>query len=127
MRLEWAKRALRTFVQAALGYAAANALGVLVDGEGLTKNALGALFVASVAAGIAALMNIHPLTNARNATADVTDIAEDDFEDFGEDDGENVGEELGGAVGESTSPYDIAVTVAGAAREESARGEGGER
>ena len=58
MRREWLVRALRTFVQAALGFAAANAAGVIGEGAGLTKNALAALLVASVAAGLAALMNL---------------------------------------------------------------------
>ena len=58
MRREWLVRALRTFVQTALGYAAANAAGVIGDGAGATKNALAALMIASVAAGLAALMNI---------------------------------------------------------------------
>lgn len=50
-------RALRTFLQAALGYAAANAAG-LIEGDGVTKSALSAFLVASVAAGLAALMNL---------------------------------------------------------------------
>ena len=59
MRREWLVRALRTFVQAALGFAAANAAGVVGEGAAL-KDALAALTVASVAAGLAALMNIRP-------------------------------------------------------------------
>lgn len=59
MRHEWLVRALRTFVQAALGFAAANAAGVVGEGAAL-KDALAALTVASVAAGLAALMNIRP-------------------------------------------------------------------
>ena len=66
MRREWARRALRTFVQAALGYAAANAAGLIGEGAGLTKNALAALAVASVAAGIAALMNVGPESPAND-------------------------------------------------------------
>ena len=60
MRREWLVRALRTFVQAALGFAAANAAGVVGEGTAI-KDALAALTVASVAAGLAALMNIHKL------------------------------------------------------------------
>ena len=59
MRREWLVRALRTFVQAAFGFAAANAVGV-IGGENVTRNALAALIVASVAAGLAALMNVRP-------------------------------------------------------------------
>ena len=62
MRREWLIRALRTFVQAALGFAAANAAGIIGDGDGLTRNALAALTVASVAAGLAALMNLPALS-----------------------------------------------------------------
>ena len=50
-------RAVRTFIQAALGYAAANIVG-LCGGEGLTNDALTGLLVASVAAGLSALMNL---------------------------------------------------------------------
>lgn len=51
-------RAARTFVQAALGYAAANVAGVInADGDGM-KAALGGLILSAVAAGIAALMNL---------------------------------------------------------------------
>lgn len=60
MRREWLRRALRTFVQAALAYAAANAAGIIGEGEGATRNALAALTVASVAAGLAAIMNLRP-------------------------------------------------------------------
>ena len=56
---EWIIRAARTFLQAALGYAAANAAGI-IGGDGAMRDALAALTVASVAAGLAALMNIHP-------------------------------------------------------------------
>ena len=57
-RREWVRRAARTFLQAALGYAAANAAGV-IGGDGAMRSALAALVVASVAAGLAALMNIR--------------------------------------------------------------------
>ena len=77
MRREWLVRALRTFVQAALGYAAAHAAGLIGDGEGLTKNALAALAVASIAAGLAALMNANWGGKATKVSAD--DSAYDDF------------------------------------------------
>lgn len=50
-------RSLRTFFQAALGYAAANLVGLIGDGD-MTRNTLAALLVASVAAGAAAVMNL---------------------------------------------------------------------
>lgn len=50
-------RAARTFLQAALGYAVANIAGVAEDG-GITKKALAILLTASVAAGLAAVMNL---------------------------------------------------------------------
>ncbi|MBP3300628.1 MAG: hypothetical protein J6M34_03900 [Clostridia bacterium] len=58
---EWLYRALRTFGQAALGYLAANLLATVTevgteDGSVL-KTALLGLFAASVAAGLAAVMN----------------------------------------------------------------------
>ena len=58
---EWLYRALRTFGQAALGYMAANLLATVTesgDGSILGKALLG-LFAASVAAGLAAVMNRH--------------------------------------------------------------------
>lgn len=51
------KRAVKTFIQAALGYAAANAAGI-VGGDGITKDALAGLLVSAIAAGLAALMNL---------------------------------------------------------------------
>lgn len=89
MRREWLVRALRTFVQAALGFAAANAAGVVGEGTAI-KDALAALTVASVAAGLAALMNIHKLGSASptasaegedDADASGLDIPSPDFDD----------------------------------------------
>lgn len=54
---ECIRRAVRTFLQAALGYAAANLAGLCESG-GVTKSALAALSAAAVAAGLAALMNL---------------------------------------------------------------------
>ena len=70
MRREWLVRAIRTFVQAALGYAAANVTGLIGEGAGLTKNALAALTVAAVAAGLAALMNVGSGGGKAHADAD---------------------------------------------------------
>lgn len=79
MRREWLVRALRTFVQAAFGFAAANAVGV-IGGENVTKNAVAALIVASVAAGLAALMNIRTDGGGTAVAAD-TDAPPADGED----------------------------------------------
>lgn len=56
---EWLYRALRTFGQAALGYLAANLLATVTEAEdgSVLKTALLGLFAASVAAGLAAVMN----------------------------------------------------------------------
>lgn len=51
------KRALRTFMQAAAGYIAANVAVAVTDME--NNNAIKALFAAAVAAGIAAVMNME--------------------------------------------------------------------
>jgi len=51
-------RALRTFFQAALGFAAAHAIGLVNAGEELTKDALATLTVAAISAGVAAVMNL---------------------------------------------------------------------
>ena len=58
---EWLYRALRTFVQAMLGYLAANLVATVAQidarDETMLKNALLGLFASAVAAGIAAIMN----------------------------------------------------------------------
>lgn len=51
------QRALRTFMQAAAGYIAANIAVAVTDME--NNNAIKALFAAAVAAGIAAVMNME--------------------------------------------------------------------
>lgn len=51
------RRALRTFMQAAAGYIAANIAVAVTDME--NNNAIKALFAAAVAAGIAAVMNME--------------------------------------------------------------------
>lgn len=58
---EWLYRALRTFLQAMLGYLAANLVATVTqidagDGKMLTNTLLG-LLASAIAAGIAALMN----------------------------------------------------------------------
>ena len=91
MRREWLVRAIRTFVQAALGYAAANVTGLIGDGEGLTKNALAAL---TVAAGLAALMNVGSGGGKAETEGEESAFPTDDSDDIAfppEDDGEGGG------------------------------------
>ena len=59
---EVVKRALRTFLQAAAGYLAAELVGV-VQTENFGKSALATLCIAAVAAGIAAVMNLPEAGN----------------------------------------------------------------
>ena len=58
---EWLYRALRTFGQAMLGYLAANLVATVTDVDlsdrSVLINTLLGLFAASVAAGLAAVMN----------------------------------------------------------------------
>ncbi len=53
----WVKRAMRTFIQAAIGYLAVALPAVDFEGDGL-KAALIGLGVSTVSAGLAAVMNI---------------------------------------------------------------------
>ncbi len=53
----WVKRAIRTFIQAAIGYLAVALPAVDFEGDGL-KAALIGLGVSTVSAGLAAVMNI---------------------------------------------------------------------
>lgn len=53
----WIKRAIRTFIQAAVGYIAVALPAIDFDGDGL-KAALVGLGVSAVSAGLAAAMNI---------------------------------------------------------------------
>lgn len=56
----WAKRAIRTFVQAAVGYLVVAVPSVDFSGEkNAVKTALVGIGVSAVAAGIAAAMNIR--------------------------------------------------------------------
>jgi hypothetical protein len=54
----WTKRALRTFVQTAVGYIAVNIAAVDFSETSITKTAVIGLCVSAVAAGIAAVMNM---------------------------------------------------------------------
>lgn len=56
---ECARRAVRTFFQAALACTAVDIAGLAETG-GFTKSALAALLTAAVAAGLAAVMNLPP-------------------------------------------------------------------
>lgn len=58
------KRALRTFMQTAAGYIAANIAVAVTDME--NSNAIKALFAAAVAAGIAAVMNMENIDDDLN-------------------------------------------------------------
>ncbi len=54
----WIKRALRTFIQTAVGYIAVNIAAVNFSETSITKTAVIGLCVSAVASGIAAVMNI---------------------------------------------------------------------
>ena len=53
----WIKRAIRTFLQAAVGYAAIALPAIDFEGDGLKATLVG-LGVSAVSAGLAAVMNI---------------------------------------------------------------------
>lgn len=53
----WIKRAIRTFLQAAVGYAAIALPAIDFEGDGI-KAALVGLGISAVSAGLAAVMNI---------------------------------------------------------------------
>ena len=55
---EWIRRALRTFFQAAVGYAAVAIPAIDFDGDGLRATLIG-LGVSAISAGLAAVMNIN--------------------------------------------------------------------
>lgn len=55
---ETIKRAARTFVQAAIGYIAANLMLIQWTDEGAVKKGVITLITAAVACGLAALMNL---------------------------------------------------------------------
>lgn len=61
---ESARRALRTFIQAAMAYLSVNIMVVdFTDDKAIIKSALVGLTVSSVAAGIAAVMNMEDKSN----------------------------------------------------------------
>lgn len=53
----WIKRAIRTFLQAAVGYAAIALPAIDFEGDGLKATLVG-LGISAVSAGLAAVMNI---------------------------------------------------------------------
>lgn len=55
----WTKRALRTFIQTAVGYIAVNIAAVDFSETSITKTAVIGLCVSAVASGIAAVMNLR--------------------------------------------------------------------
>lgn len=61
---ETAKRALRTFIQAAIAYIAVNLPIIDFEAKEMLKSAVIGLIVSAVAAGIAAVMNLQ--TNEEN-------------------------------------------------------------
>ena len=60
-------RAIRTFLQTALGYAAASLTGLVQAGDSVTSSALAGLLAASVAAGVAAIMNLPDRSENRDS------------------------------------------------------------
>lgn len=55
----WVKRALRTFLQTAVGYIAVNIAAVDFTDTSITKTAVIGLCVSATAAGLAAVMNVR--------------------------------------------------------------------
>jgi hypothetical protein len=68
------KRVIKTFIQAALGYAAVNATGLIGD-DGIKDSALAAFLVASIAAGLAALMNLPDHSSKSNGIEEIKGAA----------------------------------------------------
>lgn len=54
----WTKRALRTFVQTAVGYIAVNIAAVDFSDTSIAKTAVIGICVSAVSAGLAAVMNL---------------------------------------------------------------------
>lgn len=54
---EWLRRAVRTFIQAAVGYVVAAVPTIDFDNTSILKTALVGVAVSAIAAGIAAVMN----------------------------------------------------------------------
>ncbi len=59
---EWIRRALRTFFQAAVGYAAVAIPAIDFEGDGLKATLIG-IGVSAISAGLAAVMNINDEEN----------------------------------------------------------------
>lgn len=82
---EWLRRALRTFLQAALGYASANIVafvsGVDFSDVSTISMAVTGLVAATVAAGFAAVMNLEKKTVLvkLDNNADTTNIKDQDL------------------------------------------------
>lgn len=75
---EWVIRALRTFLQAAIGAVTAN-VGIYITDiasgdESLMRTALWTLAGLAISAGVAAIMNLHPLGGSTASE----DISEDE-------------------------------------------------
>ena len=62
----WVKRAIRTFIQAAVGYIAVALPALDFEGDGI-KAALVGLGISAVSAGLAAVMNIRDEGDDNNA------------------------------------------------------------
>lgn len=81
---EMLKRVLRTFVQTATGYIATNLVCVTsgITDMGIFKITLLGLITSSIAAGLAAVMN---LPHTKNNSAESENDTEDIFQDTGDD------------------------------------------
>lgn len=55
----WVKRALRTFIQTAVGYIAVNIAAIDFSETSVTRTAVIGLCVSAVASGVAAVMNLR--------------------------------------------------------------------
>lgn len=55
----WIKRAIRTFIQTAVGYIAVNIAAVDFTDTSITRTAVVGLCVSAVASGLAAVMNVR--------------------------------------------------------------------
>lgn len=80
---ECLRRALRTFVQSALGYIAVDLVSVVQNNTGdALASALRGLLVSAAAAGIAAIMNLPSRTSEKSPADNVpdTDVKGEDGE-----------------------------------------------
>ena len=72
-------RAARTFLQAAVGFIAANVVVYLSGMDGSSravKSAVAALITAAIASGLAAVMNMPALRSAKKPDGEVTEAAD---------------------------------------------------